>query len=312
MTFTDGNPFATAGDFSIKTLNWGGTLVGTAPTVSIVSDPTYSGPGSGWKVMADTVTYAEKGTDTVSLTVKDSDGSTASTANTSFSVADAPLTDTTPASKLNAVEGHTTGTVVLATFSDANPSAPLADFTAKVNWGGTLIGTPPSFSVQLVSRTATASNWEVVGNAIYSDAGLFTVTVTVSDADGSSMQTSNTKISVADAALTDTTATKTVNATVGKSTGSVVLATFTDANPYATAADYTITMNWNGASVLGTPTITLLLLSNTTAGETWAVVANVTFTQSGTYTPTVSIVDDDGSSLSSSKTTFDVKNTIAT
>ena len=48
-----------------------------------------------WKVVADSVTYLEAGTHTVSLTVNDVDGASASTSQVSFNIADAPLTDTT-------------------------------------------------------------------------------------------------------------------------------------------------------------------------------------------------------------------------
>ncbi len=56
MTFTDANPFAAAGDFSVTSHNYGGTLAGTAPTLSIVADGSFSGSGTGWKVVADTLT----------------------------------------------------------------------------------------------------------------------------------------------------------------------------------------------------------------------------------------------------------------
>ena len=48
----------------------------------------------------------------------------------------------------------------------------------------------------LVSQTATGSTWEVVGNATYTNAGVFNVTVTVTDATGSSVTTSNTSFAV--------------------------------------------------------------------------------------------------------------------
>ena len=47
------------------------------------------------------------------------------------------------------MEGNSTGNVILATFTDSDPAAQATDFTANVNWGGTLIGTP-AVAVQLV------------------------------------------------------------------------------------------------------------------------------------------------------------------
>src|SRR5262249_39726199 len=142
----------------------------------------------------------------VNVTVADVDGNSVSTNKTTLAVADAPLTDTTPTTTLNAIPGTATGTVVLMTFSDGDPSAPLSDFTATVDWGGSLTGTPTT-SVALVSRTSTASNWQVVGNATYASAGNFTVNVSVNDADGSSAATNKTTFDVGVTALTDTTPT---------------------------------------------------------------------------------------------------------
>jgi N-acetylneuraminic acid mutarotase len=102
-----------------------------------------------------------------------------------------PLTDTTAAQIYTAVAGQSTGTQVLATFNDPNPSAAVSDFTPTVNWGGTLVGTP-SVSVQQVSpSTSGGSSWEVVGSAVYAAAGTDTVAVTVHDADGRSVSTSS-------------------------------------------------------------------------------------------------------------------------
>ena len=110
-----------------------------------------------------------------------------------------------------------------------------SDFTPTVNWGGTVTGTP-AVSVQLVSQTATGSTWEVVGNATYANAGIATPTVTVTDATGSSVQTSHVSFDVfapSQTVLTDTTPVVTVKAVVGTSTGNVALARFTDAIPAA-------------------------------------------------------------------------------
>jgi hypothetical protein len=178
-------------DFT-PTVNWGGAVTGT-PTVS-VQLVSQTASGSTWEVVGN-ATYAEAGSYTVTVAVNDTTGSSVVTDNTTISVADALLTDTTASQTFSAATATSTGTVVLATFSDGNPSAPLSDYSASVNWGGPVTGTP-SVSVQLVSRTGGVSNWEVVGSAIYTSPGVFTATVTVNDADGASFATSNTSFSV--------------------------------------------------------------------------------------------------------------------
>src|SRR5262249_51249574 len=150
-----------------------------------------------------------------------------------------------------------TGSVVLATFTDGNPSAPLADFTPTVNWGGTLLGTP-TVAVQLVSRTASVSNWEVLGSATYAEKGNYVASVTVADIGGSKFTTSNSTISVADAPLTDTTPATTLNAVPGAATGNVTLMTFSDNDPSAPLADFTPTVDWGG-TLVGTSTASVQL-----------------------------------------------------
>jgi hypothetical protein len=140
-------------------------------------------------------TYAEAGSFVPVVTVSDSDGNVLQTANTTINVVDAALTDTTTAVTLNATRGTTTGTVVLATFTDGNPNADASDFTLAVNWGGAVSGTP-TFSIVLVSRSATTSTWQVVGNATYSADGNFVVAVTITDVDGSSLISKKTRFHV--------------------------------------------------------------------------------------------------------------------
>ena len=69
--------------------------------------------------------------------------------------------------------------------------------------------------MQLLSRSATTSNWEVVGSATYAEKGTYTAAVTVSDVDGNGLQSSQTTFNVADASLTDTSSSVTVNAVEG-------------------------------------------------------------------------------------------------
>jgi len=107
-----------------------------------VEGPISVPPQSTWRVVG-SATYAEIGTYTVTVTVDDVDGTPAiQTSNMSVSVADAALTDTTPVATFDALQGNDSGTLVLATFTDANPFASPDDFTPTVDWGGTLVGTP--------------------------------------------------------------------------------------------------------------------------------------------------------------------------
>jgi hypothetical protein len=307
MTFNDGNRIASVADFSVSTVNWGGTLSGSTPTLTVVADPAYSGAGSEWKVVADAVVYLEPGVYPVSLVVKDVGGSQVSSANTRFSIADAVLIDSTPVQTLSAVAGKSTGSLALATFTDANPLATLPDFAPNVNWGGALIGIP-TISVQLVSRSPTVSTWVVVGTARYSLSGTYSVSVVVNDVDGSSVSTSNTKISVTSGPLNDTTPVNvtTHTGTEGNTTASQTIMTFTDSNPAATLTDFqTPIVNWGGA-IVGTFAAAIQFVSKTAAISNWKIVGSAAYADAGKYNLTVTVFDTHGAAVQSNKTNFTI------
>src|SRR6185312_12937071 len=115
------------------------------------------------------------------ISVKDIGGQTATIVGSTV-VADAPLTKVSqPSRKITILGGRSTGPQVLAVFSDANPRATLADFPASrvlIHWGD---GTTSFGTVQLVSRSKTASIWRVIGAHTYAQhlgvSNSYTVTV---------------------------------------------------------------------------------------------------------------------------------------
>ena len=301
-TFSYANPSAAASNFT-PTVTWGGTVVGTpAVSLQLVSR---TKTVSNWKVVGSAV-YAQNGTYGITVSIRDkSNNVILSSGKVQFKVADAPLTNITPSKTYKSVEGNSTGTQVLAIFKDANPFAPLSDYKATVNWGGAVFGTP-TVSVQFVSRSATISTWRVLGSAVYQQKGSYTVSVSVKDVSGSTLSIRNTKFSVADAPLVDATSKTTYNSIVGKSTGSQVLATFTDANPNAPSSDYKATVNWGG-TVNGTPSVSVQLVSRTAKVSTWQVVGAATYAKVGAYAVQVKVADVHGSSVTiKDKTSFKV------
>ncbi len=274
MTFVDANPFASAGDYSVTNLDWGTTLAGTLPTVSIVTDPSYVGPGSGWKVVADTVTYAEKGLFTVSPTIHDDDGSNASTRQTQFNVADAALTDSTPATTVDATEGLATTNVVVMTFTDANPFAAAGDFSiSSLNWGGTLAGTLPTMSIVAdPAYVGSGSGWKVVADTVtYAGQGTFTVSLTVHDAGGSDVSTSQTTFDTL-----QVTSPFPFSGEYGVTGGSPALATISQLGSALTLNGATAATVIDAAHILvnGTDTATygnstIVFTTGTFAGQTW-------------------------------------------
>jgi hypothetical protein len=299
-TFTDGDPNAAATDFQAS-VDWSGAVIGT-PSVS-VAFVSKDGITSKWKIMGSAV-YAEKGAFTATVNITDADGSKLTSTKTTFKVADAPLTDTTPPATVQAVEGNSTGLVTLATFTDGDPAARAADFKPSVVWNGGVIGTP-SVSVAFVSTDGVTSKWKVLGSAVYAEPGTYIPTVKITDLDGSIVQMRKTSVSVVEAALNDATAAATLPATEGKTTGTVVLATFSDANPFAPSTDFTASVNWNG-TLIGTPTASVVLVSRTAAASLWKVTGRAVYAEPGLYHVGVTVHDRDGGTAAASKVSIDV------
>jgi streptogramin lyase len=142
-------------------------------------------------------------------------------------------------SGFSAVEGVST-TGVLMTFTDANPSAPVGDFTATITWGD---GTTSTGTV-----AASGSAWNVRGTHTYAEEGSFPLSVVVKDVGGSTVSGSLTA-AVADAPLT-VTASSISSAAGGVFTG--LVGVLTDANAAAAASDFTVTIAWgDGHTSLG-------------------------------------------------------------
>ena len=164
-TFTDANPGNNTADFT-ATINWGDGTPTSQGTVSY-SNGVYSVSGSH--------TYAEEGSDPITVTVTDDGGQTTTITGTA-TVADAPLTGSSAASISATTEGALAH-LVNATFTDANPGNNTADFTATINWGD---GTPTS------QGTVSYNNgvYSVAGSHTYAEEGSDPITVTVTDDGG--------------------------------------------------------------------------------------------------------------------------------
>jgi hypothetical protein len=201
-------------------------------TVSLRSDGTYTYTPNADYVGPDSFTYK------INNGLADSN-----VATVTITVIDMPLTIgnvTTPA----ATEG-TAVTGTFAHFTDLNPLATAADFTATITWAD---GTTSPGSVQ----ASTSGGFDVTGSHTYSDmVSGGTLSVMVSDPGGSTASASVANVTVADAPLTITKLTP-PQATEGIAVAGT-MAHFTDANPLAPAADFVATINWaDGSSSAGT------------------------------------------------------------
>ena len=221
-TFTDGDPSGTANEFA-ATVDWGD---GTAPDNSA----TIASNGHGFTVTG-THTYAEDGTYSIAVTIRDSSGSFVQVASTAH-VADATLTPT-GGFTVNAVEGANSGLQTVATFRDANPGNHTADMTATLNWGGSGTGSTSG----TITYNSSSGVYTVQGSFAYAEEGSYTVGVTINDVGGKTASATSTA-AVADAPLTAGALTPPA-ATEEQAFSNVTVFHFTDADPNGTVGDYT-------------------------------------------------------------------------
>jgi hypothetical protein len=264
-TVNDPDPHSTAAEYS-ATIDWGD---------GSTSAGTVSGPTGGPFVVRGTHKYADEGTYTVKAAVTDTDTpNNNATAISTANVADAPLT-----AGASATTGGTEGTVpasVSFTFHDANSTAAAADFTATIDWGD---GTA---TVGTVSGP-TLGAFKVTGSHLYAEEGAYPVHVAVTD-DGGSTTAADSTAKPDDAPLAASCATSA--ASPQGFAGPV--ATFTDANPNGSVADFTARITWgDGSSSAGT-------VSGPSGGP-FTVNGTHTYTSTGPETITTTISDDGGS-----------------
>lgn len=192
-----------------------------------------------------------------------------------FSACDLPITAT--GTTINAIEGAGfTGTV--ATFTDPDTSAVASEYTATIDWGDASLPTAGTIS------GPTGGPFTVTGTHTYTEEGTYPVTVTITDVD----TPSNTATAVSTAHVADAALTATCTSQVSGQSFSGVVASFTDANPFATTADFTATIDWGDATLATPGTVTA-------SGGGFLVNGTHTYTSTGPFTVTTTIVDDGGS-----------------
>lgn len=266
-TFSDTYTGGAADDFT-ATINWGdGTT--TAGTVL--------GTGGHYTVHGRHA-YADEGTQTAQVVLRDSAPGTASaTATASLSIADAPLV-ASPYT-FYAVANSTFHDVV-ATFNDANAAAPASDFTATIDWGG---GTTSTGNVVAEG----GGLFDVVGTRAFGQVGTTAqATVIVHDVGGSSATIQSTA-QVVDGTLSLRASPFTATA---QSSGTFTVATFTDSGPLDPLSDYSAAIDWgDGGTSAGTISVN---------GSTLTVTGSHTYSDAGQFAVSVTAREGNGSTAS--------------
>lgn len=126
-------------------------------------------------------TYMQPGTPDLVTTVKDVCNGSSGSAHSPVTIADAPLTARgVPVSAY----ARYPATVVVATFTDGNPLAKAADFTATVDWGDGTTG-PATVS-------AAPGGFQVTGTYTYKTPDSYPVAVSIADVGGASATATTT------------------------------------------------------------------------------------------------------------------------
>ncbi|MDB5353044.1 MAG: hypothetical protein JWN86_4291 [Planctomycetota bacterium] len=283
-TFLDGGGADALGSYS-ATIDWGD---GSATSVGTIA----SLGGASFSVAAPSHVYSKPGAYALTITVNDADPVTAFGSGLVLVSAGVIAVSPAPGGPITtAVEGAPLTGVIVATFTDTNPTAVSGDFAATIDWGD---GTPTSAGT--VSQPGGPGTAFVVrGTHTYSEeGGPFTITVGVSDGNGGIFTAATLVTAVADATLSAGTPLP-ISGAENQLLSNVPVATFVDANPNATAADFTASINWGDGSPIASGLVTLV--GGSAAGAIFAISGSHTYASAGTFSVTVTALDKGGSSI---------------
>jgi streptogramin lyase/PKD repeat protein len=225
-------------------------------------------------------TYVEESSYTITVSIVDAEGLPYYVFSTA-SIGDAPLTpiDTT----VDTSEGSFFSGVV-GSFNDAGGLEAPSDYSVVIDWGD------GHQSGALLQPNANGG-YDILGDHTYAEEGTYSIQVSVQDDGGSNTVVASTA-NVADAPLSAVAFD--FSGTTGVSLNNQLRAVFGDAAPPEPVANYTASVDW-GDNTADTGTITPL-------GTLFLVNDSHTYSSSGTYTVTVTLSDEGGSSIAATAT----------
>ena len=294
-SFTDANATATTADF-VAMIDWGD---GSPTSLGSFTQP--GGVGTAFLVSGNH-TYTENGVFTIRVVTTDDGGSTVTT-TTPAVVGDPALTGAA-AVPVHAVEGASTDLVTVATFVDPDPFSTAHDWNATIDWGD---GSPIGTATLILAGGDPVSGgniFKVVGTHTYAEEGTLSGTpaVTITDVDDATSTPTVVPmtVTVVDAPLTSQGGS--VQAVEGTAFTGQLIATVTDSNPAATAADFTtapgsITVDWGDgttSTLTSTPPVTITA-SGSPNGVVFSIFGSHTYAEEGSYKVTVTAKDAGGS-----------------
>jgi uncharacterized repeat protein (TIGR01451 family) len=243
--FIDSDPQGQASDFTVNVL-WGDGTGSTSADGSVYV--LANGDGSFYVYGNHTFEEARGGT-TFAVLVQDISGAVTGATATLPSVSD-PAVQATGAPTINAVEGSSTGPMVVATFTDPGGPEATADYAADINWGD---GTGTQVGAGSIVANADGS-FSVVGSHGYTQPGTRTIAVTIHhDSAADALVTTSVVVSDPPAAVQGGVQLGTAE---GTALSNQVLATFSDPGGADPLGDYGAVIDWgDGSKSTGTVTL---------------------------------------------------------
>jgi hypothetical protein len=290
-TFTDTNAVPDLADYT-AIIAWGDGKVDTATQANgglVLQGGVISVLG--------THTYNEEGPENFTVTITDAGGASIPLASSSKTIADADAPLTVTGQTINPVEGAAASNLLVATFTDADPNGVASDYVASINWGDG--DTTAGYTI--VPDSQVKGQFDVLASKShpYAEEGTETLSVTVTDigdgrttsTPGVSNATAKSTDKVADAGLVPVSHTL-INLVEGTSFTGVV-ASFTDADPNAAAADFTVLVQWgDGSSSTVTSTLGADGSQIVPDNGGFDIKATHVYAEEGGYNITSVVVDD--------------------
>jgi parallel beta-helix repeat protein len=288
-------------DTHTATIDWGDGIVESGTVTESPFGPPGSTSGANGTVYGSHV-YADDGTYTVTVTVTDDEGAVSAdiltiTVNNVYPTL-APLAD-----QLLIVEGQFI-TVGPANFNDPGFDNPLntggqteESFTATINWGdGTIEPAGDITIIETDGSPGTPTTGTIDAVHAYADNGAYNVTLTVFDDDGGS-DSETFQVTVNNVAPTLTTVgDQTVNECALLN---INIGTFTDPGfdnaSLSTVESFTYSIDWGDGTTTDTGIPSCISGNEGVLTDGWFDGSHV-YTDDGTYTVTVALIDDDGDS----------------
>ncbi len=291
------SPSSNIADFAASTIDWGDNTGPSGATIVPLGPTSF---GQNLFAVVGTHAYGEETLGQslpVTVTIHDAAATPVPNDTTIVSnttVADAALTvdsGTAPVVPAGTQEGAAVTIPALATFLDQNPSeASASNFTATISWGD---GSPLDHNATVTVTPSSLPIITVGGTHTYAETGSYNITVTLNDVGGSTATATSLGNAIIDAPLSNGVGVP-VAGTAGQQLTVVPLGTFLDANPLATAADFTATIHWgDGTNSTGVVT----LAGGSTTSAIFGISGSHVYPFGSTFPISIDVADKDGSSI---------------